>query len=224
MHIHSWLPSYEEWRSSIHANGTSFPYMTNAMDQNELATDGTSTIGSKTPLDMLYEEGKDYLYGLLCRESIQLGSWWNRGSISSRDPDTTTVLWYDDSKFESSFSQNVSQCLEPVLFNATGPCQIIRVVERDSYDDDRQELMSHFPACTVSSIVDKDDTKFLPQHRLWHSLSMSRDLIGASAFVGPRHSVSSDLFRERIVFQRRELVWKLGRIPPVAPELVICDY
>lgn len=211
MHIHSWIPSYDVWKEWIPRlpNSSTFPFVPRVMENSEL-----------TPLndivDMLYEEGKDYLYGLLFYESVRLGSWWDPGNdVSPRDPTATSVLWYDDSKQEEESSwQNALQCLEPVLSNTT--CQILFVKEEDEeVSSHEQAILNRFPQCTLGVLAHVELPK---QLHVWQSLQLTHDPMW-SAFVGP----PSSFLRESIVFHRRQVVWKLGRIPPSVPELFVCD-
>lgn len=239
MNIQSWLPSYDEWKDSytrneltreyVNSNNHTFPSMTHSMDQNELALHvrnvsfPTVTIDSDI-LDMLYEEGKDYLYGLLLHESIQLGSRPKDSDPTfSRDPHVTKVLWHADSNGGSNknvtlFLQDTMTCLEPVLSNATGPCQIVVLAQDDlKY---AQAISDRFPNCSIIKVRENAETESPAQVRQWLQ-QFSCDPTW-SAFAGPRDG-SIHLLRESLVFQRREMIWKLGQFPPSVPELVLCD-
>lgn len=241
MGIHIWLPSYMEWKnffSSKTVSGDSLTFDKNtlrSMQKNEVvlllrnASSSTLTIDSEK-FDMLYEQGDDYLYGLLFHESIRLGSSLvinDNDSTLSRDPRVTKVLWYDNGdhssnqELSSSSWHDTLQCLGPVLSNATTvACQILIVLVRPDGVSNTpvSAIADHFPHCSITTLQETEQRPLLQlsQNPTW------------SALVGPRRLSKTSspfwLLRERLVYQHREMMWKLGRIPPLVPDLVLCDY
>jgi hypothetical protein len=226
-----WLPSYDEWKGFFPVNGVSGdPFSSNRESFTSIAKHGMKSLLAKENssvltapaglVDMLYEEGTNYLYGALLHESIQLRSSADAfESALSAYPQAMRVLWYDAGDLNRDMSfilRETRRCLEPVLSNSTDACQISFVqVQGDS--NQVKHISKYFPTCTILQV----QATTLPD-----LLRLSRDPTW-SAFVGPREgliSSVSSLLRESLVYQRREVIWKLGRIPPSVPDVLVCEY
>ncbi|GAX11647.1 hypothetical protein FisN_7Lh006 [Fistulifera solaris] len=226
--VQEWLPSYDEWKesfpvrelsgNSLKPNRTSFTSLAKHELKTLLAKKNSSVITAPSELlDMLYKEGTNFLYGALLHESIQLRSTFE--TTLSPDPQGIRVLWYDTGDLHGHMTfilQETSRCLEPVLSNATDACQIT-FLQAQGDSDQVKVISNYFPTCTIIEV----QAIMLPD-----LLQLSRDPTW-SAFAGPREGLMtsvSSLLRESLVYQRREVIWKLGRFPPSVPDVLLCEY
>ncbi len=229
--VKEWLPSYEAWREILPVGGlNNNPFSSNRTlltslakhELNSFIANGNFSV-TKAPtnvLDMLFAQGADYLYGALLHESIHLQSSTDAFESSvPADPQAMRVLWYDAGDLNGQMTfilQETRRCLEPVLSNSTDACQIT-FVQAQGDSDQVNAILNYFPTCTIIQV----QTITLP-----NLLQLSRDPTWA-AFVGPREDLKtsvSSLMRQSLVYQRREVLWKLGRIPPSVPDVLLCEY
>jgi hypothetical protein len=161
-------------------------------------------------LDMLYEQGADFLHGMLLDRSVSMRNRVRQPGDGQPpfNPQAFSVAYYghDD---DDSYEQN---CLQQMLVNQSAPCHIYPV------NTGRQTIFP--PQCSIVSIESTNQTND-GDLTFFQNLLFVADRV-RSASVGPANSTKANLIRQRIEYLRRHKVWTLGRLPSILPPFLTC--
>lgn len=176
------------------------------------------------PVEKLYKQGADFLYGMLFEQTILLADIVQIGipAGSKAEPESLTIA-LDAWNFGDDDGDRETACLEQIWSTTNSSFDkgcFVYVMSESSQSktatDRIADWLSHRNCSnwTTSTDSQPDGADFF------------RNLILASkartALVGRDQSVSSELLASRIEYQRQQEIWRLGRNPPLIPQLHAC--
>jgi hypothetical protein len=217
---------------SPHVPVVAFPDFSNKMDLATIDDDSPLPLSVMETMKNLFEQGSNYLYGLLLDKSVILQhaspSPYGNASLAPVDYELSVSIAMDGSfltdpqfDFENDVSQRLGGCLEQIRQTALA-------------------AIDSSPHCYIYAAYPNPVTSPSSIHKLQEWLSFRNctlvttndyltDLVSASkhahsAFLGhQKNSSSSDLLLSIVEYHRRQEIWKLGRDPPLVNPIPQCN-